>query len=1220
MGFQKKIIVYSLIGSLFAMLLLGCGGGGAESRNTSYSFLALPGAVPQFYNLTLDISIGSSRLPYRKPNTNSIYISDSQGKYQWYFHCSISGGSEYYVASIGGVSQTLAAGGDYYLTRSDTSATLTIQACHSVREGGGGGKNGGGGTTTTYIDGTTDIPFTITNDISAPTASQIMIGDAPTQSGTYYFSQNSGSFSLSATCSDPGVGLSTISFGGVENDYGNVDPAAEETISATVSGTNQVQQATLEATDKVGNQDSFGPYYLVSDSTLPIVTIPSSIHLAAGSALSISPVVTETISGISTITVSVQSGSAAQTITLDPQSLTKSYQGPIDITSLVPSGASSVKLNITATSNTGVTCPPVPVTVSILQDISKSSVSLGSIVYGTAGTRSGYIASLGIPSDTLAPDRTEMLKIARTIGTGTSAVSGFSGSSAPTIGSYAADGSWEIPVDSSLGLQGGDYVITDVIPAGSAFAHKQVSYVISVIATSDQSGLGTYQGPTPVVISDTPPDLEFAVVDGAGNRVATLGGSESTPMTLYCNRITGDPRSAGAMKIVYVGSGDVDGDTIAWHLTDGTAAAQLTDGMTLGELLSQYPTTSAGKRTATDSFGIGYTETAASLVSPIVASAVGSYSVVLDTGSPWVTSFGRLVTSSKGTPMLVNYTTSPDFSFTINCQDAETGVQRIRLYVSSETIGTSTQQFSEPTSVVTKQVSVVNGVPTTSALTMSAEEQAALQGGGELIVDLSSPVSLLSIALPWSLPASQDGNYAFTAIVEDAAGNAAKPMCDIVLDRSQAASQGRWELDLDPNGASVVSLPKDLGSSAMPADQASVSLPCYIIGATGSMSVSGTVTVHGTGIAVGGVSVTQSSSDSLSASLSNGTYNLNFLTNPGMYENYDVTISAEDSNGVSEEAMATIRVNEPVAISLPEQIETTSKKPVSLCLGMAGDGTSVNLGTLADDGPDGPYTVVWAVTDIASGAAIASCGYTYTPGSSSNEPPAYPFPGATGSQYRLSAQVTDVWGVTSTASTSVVVKNTSKGQLYTDETWTGTQNLTGTVTVPDGITLTIAACHVSAVGVPAGASITDIEAWRIEVAPGGTLVVQDGSALDGGGGIWGGLRIGGTCSIEGGSTGILISAAVQGVAVDSTGSCTISGTTFSGNLVGVQVLAPSGVTIDGCAFTGNAGYAIKEEAAGVPKVTNSRFADNTYAYYQASTGTVLDVAGINALSGTTTNQ
>ena len=1228
----KKSLVYFGLACAVMIGLGGCDGGGGESQNTSYQWAQVTGDLHPSGPWHLSIQMGAARVHPLGGSTEVIYIAGSG--YQYGITFDSNDGN--YAVQLDGGSKVATSGTGYQSGQVGTPNAMEYHAIHVYQasqvwvEGTEHGDHGGGGSWTTVYNQIASYPYAIYEDTQGPSiqmVSQPTFIDASTGTMEYITSGRS-DYSLDFGCApNPAeLGMAGISFSVSTIDGKIVSGQTGGTATISYAGTDQVVPARgsggagtrLIAVDNLGDSAAAGPFEVVFDATPPTVTIPSTVYVAAGSTIKISPTVTSSASGIQSIVISAQDGSGtAVAVAPTPRSISAtSYAKPIDITSLVSTGT-SVSLTVTATSNAGLSAS-APVTVNILQDVSKSAVSLGPVAYGTSGTQSGYIAALGIPANTLATDGSEELKIVRTIGSGSSAVTGFGGSPSPSVGSYASDSSWEIPVDGTLGQQGGSYVVTDIIPAGSEYAHKQVSYTVSVIQSGDSTLVGTYQGPTARAIADTPPDLKFAVVDGNGSTVATLSGAGGSATTLYCNGIVGDARSAGAMKIQYIGSGDVDGDSVAWSLSDGASAVQLADGMTLGQILSQYPTTSSGKKTATDSFGIGYTESAASLASPTTGPRAGSYAIVLDEGAPWVTSLGRQVTTSKGTTALVNYTTNPDFGLTLNAQDAETGVQSIRLYVSSETIGKSTQTFSEPTTTVTKNVSVTSGVPDASSLALSPAEQTALQAGGELVVSLSAPVSPLSLTLPWSLPQNQDGNYSFTAIVKDAAGNSAKPVCDIVLDRSQAASQGAWELDLDPNAIAVVSLPRDLGAAATPPDQAVVTVSSYIVGATGSIAVSGAATVHGTGTEVSGVSVTQVSSDSGSASASNGAYSLSFLTNPGMYESYDVTISAQDGSGGTESATTTIRVNRPAVIAMPAEIDTTSHKPLALALGMAGDGTSGNLGTLSDDGPDGPYTVVWTVTDSGTGAAATPLSYTYTPGSASNAPPSYSFPGASGSQYTLAAQVTDSWGATSTASSTVVVRNTTKGQLYADETWTGTQSLEGVVEVPSGITLTIdSTCRLSAVGVPENPTISDCELFGVHVDSGGTLLVQDGAAL--GAGPWGGLRIAGTCAIAGGASGVLISGAVQAVAVDVSGSATIAGTTFLGNLVGVQSLSPN-VNIQSCTFSENTGYAIKEESGGQPKVLNCTFVSNAYAYYQASTGTVIDATGLNGLGSNSGNK
>jgi hypothetical protein len=187
-------------------------------------------------------------------------------------------------------------------------------------------------------------------------------------------------------------------------------------------------------------------------------------------------------------------------------------------------------------------------------------------------------------------------------------------------------------------------------------------------------------------------------------------------------------------------------------------------------------------------------------------------------------------------------------------------------------------------------------------------------------------------------------------------------------------------------------------------------------------------------------------------------------------------------------------------------------------------------------------------------------------------------------QYEVTVTATSN-GVQYIGRSTVIITNTNRGQLYADETWSGTHQLNGDVTVPNGITLTV----------DSGA--------QIKVNPGLALLIKgiiqaNGGAFDvEGSGQWKGIRFmesgGGTIS------GATIRHAERGVACTGTGTINLQNTTFSENNTGVHCFSGS-VIITGCSFSGNTIYGIKEElGCGAPFIQNCSFQNNGIHYYDA---------------------
>jgi alpha-tubulin suppressor-like RCC1 family protein len=168
------------------------------------------------------------------------------------------------------------------------------------------------------------------------------------------------------------------------------------------------------------------------------------------------------------------------------------------------------------------------------------------------------------------------------------------------------------------------------------------------------------------------------------------------------------------------------------------------------------------------------------------------------------------------------------------------------------------------------------------------------------------------------------------------------------------------------------------------------------------------------------------------------------------------------------------------------------------------------------------------------------------------------------------------------------ISYTTEGQLYANETWSGTYTLTGDIFVPSGVTLTLkpGMC----LKVKSGAGIV------VE----GELLIQDPAkattvdSINGKAELWKGIKFtgNGRCNIN----GLVISHAEQGIVTAGSGNIVVKNSDFIDNLVGLHCLNGV-VAIDGCIFSGNVYYGIKEDKGCSPIVTNCSFLSNGMHYY-----------------------
>lgn len=193
--------------------------------------------------------------------------------------------------------------------------------------------------------------------------------------------------------------------------------------------------------------------------------------------------------------------------------------------------------------------------------------------------------------------------------------------------------------------------------------------------------------------------------------------------------------------------------------------------------------------------------------------------------------------------------------------------------------------------------------------------------------------------------------------------------------------------------------------------------------------------------------------------------------------------------------------------------------------------------------------------------------------------------------YTLTLSVTDNDGGITTAATTVIVSNTTRGRLYMDETWSGTHYIYETVEVPSDVKLTI--LPGTTIIVDTAANAKQLNALIIK----GNLVVQGASqnvkftSIVAEQNSWGGIMIEGTATIE----GAVVEQAVRGVIITPGATVDINGCIFQNCEVGIHVYG-STPSITNSTFQWLV-YGIKEDENGRPTVIKCTFKDNEVDYY-----------------------
>lgn len=217
------------------------------------------------------------------------------------------------------------------------------------------------------------------------------------------------------------------------------------------------------------------------------------------------------------------------------------------------------------------------------------------------------------------------------------------------------------------------------------------------------------------------------------------------------------------------------------------------------------------------------------------------------------------------------------------------------------------------------------------------------------------------------------------------------------------------------------------------------------------------------------------------------------------------------------------------------------------------------------------------------------------------------------SRYTLTIRAEDSLGAVLVTESEAVVLNTQEGPLYVDEYWMGEHIVTNSVSVPSGVTLTLA--DGGTVRVATGA----INGYnqRITVEEGASLI-HEGAAhyysrdLYG---VWDGLFIMGDADLS----HITVEGARRGVTVSSSGDFSVNHSHFINNTIGLHILKSGVITVSDSEFTGSTHYGIKEDGEGTLTVNDSLFRENGFDYYD-TLKTVLNYEGLNTLDNNSGNR
>jgi hypothetical protein len=211
-------------------------------------------------------------------------------------------------------------------------------------------------------------------------------------------------------------------------------------------------------------------------------------------------------------------------------------------------------------------------------------------------------------------------------------------------------------------------------------------------------------------------------------------------------------------------------------------------------------------------------------------------------------------------------------------------------------------------------------------------------------------------------------------------------------------------------------------------------------------------------------------------------------------------------------------------------------------------------------------------------------------------------------RYTVTLSVFDGDNNTSSRKLDIIVTNTTNGNLYGDETWTGLMHLTGDVTVPAGRTLTIEPGTI--IEVDPDCALINKGTLNIN---GTSAVKVDFHLTSWKTGYWKGIVLENVADIFNAG----IRGAGCGIRISHT-AASITGVEFTANKVGIQVSSSETIKIYSCIFRENITYAIKGDTDGRSVIMNCFFTANAVNYYDEKVQAIT-IKDLNAIPGNSGN-
>lgn len=317
-----------------------------------------------------------------------------------------------------------------------------------------------------------------------------------------------------------------------------------------------------------------------------------------------------------------------------------------------------------------------------------------------------------------------------------------------------------------------------------------------------------------------------------------------------------------------------------------------------------------------------------------------------------------------------------------------------------------------------------------------------------------------------------------------------------------------------------------------------------------------------------------------------------FVEDIELYGIYRIEVDIEDPGYNSSTSTTKLRYNSPPFSRAPEEIVLNPLRPL--------DKDIAEWFTDSDGVKEVNYKISDGETLLFSGNDIESVQFTLPHKEIWDQE----------SIYTLEIEAYDNFNKPRIVKFPLKVVNTSEGQLYTDEYWRGDHYLTGDVTVPDSLKLTID--NNSRV-----ISDQDLK-YRGEhqlIVDGllehlGSVQYSDNSNAFN----WGGIIINGDAILDNTS----IDGAVTGLQIDSSNNLDINNLSISNCIIGIHLLNGS-LSLSNSEITGNKHYGIKEEDGVDITVTDTYFNLNGYDYYDTEL-TVIDTETLNSLGNNSGNR